>query len=35
MARVMFEPVYKEMFPFWDKIAEEERNLIDGMGKSR
>jgi len=28
MARAMFEPVYKEMFPFWDKIKEEERELI-------
>ncbi|MBQ4136950.1 MAG: Crp/Fnr family transcriptional regulator [Clostridia bacterium] len=24
----MFEPTYKEIFPFWDTISEDERNLI-------
>ena len=28
MARKMFEPVYREMFPFWDKISEEDRDFI-------
>lgn len=28
MARAMFEPVYKSIFPFWEKITEEERSYI-------
>ncbi len=28
MARAMFEPVFKESFPFWDKISEDEKNYI-------
>ncbi len=28
MARSMFEPVYKEMFPFWDNMRESDKNLI-------
>ena len=28
MARKMFEPVYRTMFPFWDTISEEEREYI-------
>ncbi len=28
MARAMFEPIYKDIFPFWNKISEKERNLI-------
>ena len=28
MAREMFEPVFKEHFPFWDNITEDEREFI-------
>ena len=28
MSRAMFEPIYGEIFPFWNKITEEERSLI-------
>ena len=28
MAREMFEPAYKEVFPFWDSISEEEKIFI-------
>ncbi len=28
MARAMFEPIYRDIFPFWNKISEEERNII-------
>lgn len=28
MARKMFEPVYREMFPFWGEISEDDRNFI-------
>ena len=28
MARAMFEPAYREIFPFWDKISEDEREYI-------
>ncbi len=28
MARSMFEPVYREMFPFWDTISEKDRDFI-------
>lgn len=28
MARAMFEPVYKEIFPFWNNISEDEREHI-------
>ncbi len=28
MAREMFEPVYKNMLPFWDTITEEEREYL-------
>lgn len=28
MARALFEPVYRKIFPFWDKISEEERSII-------
>ena len=28
MARAMFEPVYKETFPFWEKLSESDKNLI-------
>lgn len=28
MARAMFEPVYKEIFPFWDKINEQDKDDI-------
>ncbi|MBQ8904542.1 MAG: Crp/Fnr family transcriptional regulator [Oscillospiraceae bacterium] len=28
MARAMFEPVYREIFPFWNKISEEDKNYI-------
>ncbi len=28
MAREMFEPVYKDMLPFWDTITEEEREYL-------
>ena len=28
MSEVMFEPVYKEIFPFWEKITETDRDYI-------
>ncbi len=28
MARVMFEPVFKEIFPFWNEISENDRDFI-------
>lgn len=28
MARQMFEPIYKEIFPFWDKISEQDKDDI-------
>ncbi len=28
MARAMFEPVYRTMFPFWETIEEDEREYI-------
>ena len=28
MARAMFEPIYRDIFPFWNKISEEERSII-------
>ena len=28
MAREMFEPILRDMFPFWDTISEEHRNYI-------
>jgi len=28
MARAMFEPVYKEIFPFWDEISDDDRDYI-------
>lgn len=28
MAREMFEPAYKEVFPFWNSIDEKEKNFI-------
>ena len=28
MARTMFEPVYKEIFPFWEEISENDRVYI-------
>ena len=28
MSRAMFEPIYREIFPFWNKISEEERRII-------
>ncbi|MBQ9921149.1 MAG: Crp/Fnr family transcriptional regulator [Clostridia bacterium] len=28
MARAMFENVYKEMFPFWSGLCEEDKNFI-------
>lgn len=28
MARALFESVLKEMFPFWDKISEDEREYL-------
>jgi len=28
MARAMFEPVFKEMFPFWNEITELDRDYI-------
>ena len=30
MSREIFEPVYKESFPFWDGISEAERDYICG-----
>ena len=28
MCQTIFEPVYKEIFPFWDEISENDRNYI-------
>lgn len=28
MARAMFEPVYREAFPFWDEVSEEDREFL-------
>ncbi len=28
MARAMFEPIYRTMFPFWDTIEDDEREFI-------
>lgn len=28
MARAMFEPVYKELFPFWDELSEDDRTFL-------
>ncbi len=28
MTQAMFEPIYRDIFPFWDKISETERNSI-------
>ena len=28
MARLMFEPIYREIFPFWDKISEADKEDI-------
>ena len=28
MGRAMFEPIFKEIFPFWNEISENERNII-------
>ena len=28
MARTMFEPIYRQQFPFWETITEEERDYI-------
>ena len=28
MARAMFEPIYRSMFPFWDTIEDDEREFI-------
>lgn len=28
MARAMFEPIYREMFPFWDEISDSDREYI-------
>lgn len=28
MARTMFEPVYREIFPFWDHIRDDQRNYL-------
>ena len=28
MARAMFEPIFKDMFPFWSEISEEDREYI-------
>ena len=28
MARSLFEPVYKEIFPFWEEISEDDREII-------
>ncbi len=28
MSRAMFEPIYKEIFPFWDEISDEVREYI-------
>ncbi len=28
MARQMFEPIYREIFPFWDEISEKDRDFL-------
>ena len=28
MARELFEPVYREIFPFWDRITDADRDYI-------
>lgn len=28
MARAMFEPVYREIFPFWDELSEQDRAFL-------
>jgi len=28
MSRTMFDPIYKEIFPFWDKISETDNDYI-------
>ncbi len=28
MSRTMFDPIYKEIFPFWDKISETDKEYI-------
>ena len=28
MSRTMFDPIYKEIFPFWDKISETDKDYI-------
>ena len=28
MAQTMFEPIYKEIFPFWGEISADERECI-------
>ncbi|MDO4731593.1 MAG: Crp/Fnr family transcriptional regulator [Clostridia bacterium] len=28
MAKAMFEPIYKEIFPFWNEISEKDREFI-------
>ncbi len=28
MARAMFDPIYKELFPFWNNISEDDRDYI-------
>lgn len=28
MARAMFEPVYREIFPFWDELSEQDRTFL-------
>lgn len=28
MGRTLFEPIYKEIFPFWEEIGEEDRDYI-------
>lgn len=28
MSRLMFEPVYEEIFPFWDRVSDTDKNYI-------
>ncbi len=28
MSRTMFDPIYKEIFPFWDKISETDKDYV-------
>ncbi|MBE6927297.1 MAG: Crp/Fnr family transcriptional regulator [Ruminococcaceae bacterium] len=28
MARAMFEPIYRQIFPFWEEISQEDRDYI-------